>query len=601
MRKTIFFSFMVFLLITACNKSVEYETLSARWPVFGDVYALKDEFPDSAMMLMQSVADTLEEKSILLESPFLFNEYQILSTELRYKNYVPVGNDSLTEQAFNFYETLLDQSNTASHDEFLLFQFARSLYYKAVVESQRKQTMESYSDFIRSLEVMDELTEKRHIFQISEKNLDYEHFIALIYTRIASFLYRYDAWEVALEVLEKSNESFTVEDNALGIADNLEMMGDIMLAQSERVAAIQYFKASDSVHEKLQNDNIYQNYSALIHHSIELFDQGQNDSVYHMLHHAFDLTENAYLKRKISFALGHFYYEDQKMDSALSNFERSFPLLPRQSIRSLCRIVEISNALGDNEKTVYYSVRLAEQALEQQAMIQDKVKMITLYERYKSDKRDAQNKDLIFFILAIVLLLVLILVIDSVWLEKRRRKHQKDTEKHSRIKSQLEKQLEDALNEAKFREKKINELESELEKTVGSPDFQQQPFNKKLEVLKKMPICLRVCKVLDYNVKAGVAYPELTLTDHHLSQLVDAVDSVFPKFSVRMIEQYPRLNRSDVMYCCLYILGVNEIQAAALTGKTYQAVWKRSTKLHEIYGNNSDMMFVLHNILKDWK
>jgi hypothetical protein len=267
----------------------------------------------------------------------------------------------------------------------------------------------------------------------------------------------------------------------------------------------------------------------------------------------------------------------------------------------LCRIVEISNALGDKEKTVYYSVRLAEQELEQQAMSQDKVKMITLYERYKSDKRDAQNKDLIFFILAIVLLLVLILVIDSVWLEKRRRKHQKDTEKHSRIKSQLEKQLEDALNEAKFREKKINELESELEKTVGSPDFQQQPFNKKLEVLKKMPICLRVCKVLDYNVKAGVAYPELTLTDHHLSQLVNAVDSVFPKFSVRMIEQYPRLNRSDVMYCCLYILGVNEIQAAALTGKTYQAVWKRSTKLHEIYGNNSDLMFVLHNILKDWK
>jgi hypothetical protein len=61
MRKTIFFSFMLFLLITACNKSVEYETLSARWPVFGDVYVLKDEFPDSAMMLMQSVTDILEE------------------------------------------------------------------------------------------------------------------------------------------------------------------------------------------------------------------------------------------------------------------------------------------------------------------------------------------------------------------------------------------------------------------------------------------------------------------------------------------------------------------------------------------------------------
>lgn len=592
---------MVVLLITACNKSVEYETLSARWPVFGDVYTLKDAYPDSALMMMQSVEDTLDEKQLLGDSPFLFYEYQILRTELRYKNYYPVGKDSLMEQAFCFYDSVHEQSKTSRKDRFLLFQFARALYYKAVVESQRQQTMESYSDFMRSLGVMDELTEKRHVFQISDKNLDYEHFTALIYTRLASFLYRYDAWDVALEVLDKSNESFAIEDNALGIADNLELMGDIMLAQSNRVAAMQYFKASDSVHEKLQNDNIYQNYSALIHRSIELFDQGQSDSVYHMLHHAFDLTDNAYLKRKISYALGRFYYEDKKMDSALANYERSFPLLPRQSIRSLCRIVEISNTLGDNEKVVFYSVRLADFELEQQAMTMDKVRMITLYERYKSDKRDAQNKDLILFILTIVLLLVLILAIDTVWLEKRRRKHQKDTEKHSRIKGQLEKQLEDALNEAKFREKKISELESELEKTVGSPDFQQQPFNKKLEVLKKMPICLRVCKVLDYNVKAGVAYPELTLTDHHLSQLVNAVDSVFPKFSVRMIEQYPRLNRSDVMYCCLYILGINEIQAAALTGKTYQAVWKRSTKLHEIYGNNSDMMFVLHNILKDWK
>ena len=229
MRKTIFFSFMLFLLITACNKAVEYETLSARWPVFGDVYALKDEFPDSALMLMQSVADTLEDQLLLLDSPFLFNEYQVLRTELRFKNYFPVGKDSLTEQAFGFYESVLEQTKTARHDQFLLFQFARSLYYKAVVESQRMQTIESYSDFIRSLVVMDGLTGKRSVISKFENNLAYEHFIALIYTRLASFLYRYDAWDVALEVLEKSNESFAIEDNALGIADNLEMMGDIML------------------------------------------------------------------------------------------------------------------------------------------------------------------------------------------------------------------------------------------------------------------------------------------------------------------------------------------------------------------------------------
>lgn len=86
-----------------------------------------------------------------------------------------------------------------------------------------------------------------------------------------------------------------------------------------------------------------------------------------------------------------------------------------------------------------------------------------------------------------------------------------------------------------------------------------------------------------------------------MTLLVNAVDSVFPKFSVKIIEQYPRMKRSDVIYCCMYVLGVTEVQAAALTGKTYQAVWTRSLKLHEIFDNKSDLQFILRNLLMNWK
>ena len=116
-----------------------------------------------------------------------------------------------------------------------------------------------------------------------------------------------------------------------------------------------------------------------------------------------------------------------------------------------------------------------------------------------------------------------------------------------------------------------------------------------------MPISKRVRKVLDANVKAGASYPELVLSDNQMNMLVNAVDAVFPKFSVKLIERYPRLKRSDVVYCCMYILGITEIQAAALTGKTYQAVWKRSLKLHNIFDNKADLQFVLHDMLRDWK
>ena len=106
--------------------------------------------------------------------------------------------------------------------------------------------------------------------------------------------------------------------------------------------------------------------------------------------------------------------------------------------------------------------------------------------------------------------------------------------------------------------------------------------------------------VKESNVKAGSSYPELVLSEKQMRALVNAVDSVFPKFSVKLMEQYPRMKWSDMVYCCMYVLGITEVQAAALTGKTYQAVWTRSVKLHEIFENKSNLQFFLHDFLKVW-
>ena len=151
------------------------------------------------------------------------------------------------------------------------------------------------------------------------------------------------------------------------------------------------------------------------------------------------------------------------------------------------------------------------------------------------------------------------------------------------------------------KEETIKELQSKLDKVISAPDFYKLPFDKKLEALYETPICQRVFKVREANVKAFSSYPELVLSENHKTMLVNAVDAVFPKFSVDIIEMFPRLKRSDVVYCCLYILGITEVQAAALTGKTYQAVWTRSLKLHEIFDNKSSLQLVLHGFLKDWQ
>ena len=175
-----------------------------------------------------------------------------------------------------------------------------------------------------------------------------------------------------------------------------------------------------------------------------------------------------------------------------------------------------------------------------------------------------------------------------------------EIEAHEKIQASLEDEIVTTKIDSKQMEEKIKSLETELEKAVSNPDFQKLPFDQKMEALYEMPISKRVRKVMNANVKAGSSYPELVLSENQLTMLVNAVDAVFPKFSIQIIERFPRMKRSDVVYCCMYILGVTEVQAAALTGKTYQAVWTRSMKLHEIFDNKSNLQLVLHYFLKDW-
>lgn len=175
-----------------------------------------------------------------------------------------------------------------------------------------------------------------------------------------------------------------------------------------------------------------------------------------------------------------------------------------------------------------------------------------------------------------------------------------EIEAREKIQATLEDEIVMTKKESLRKEEKIKSLETKLEKVISNPDFQKLPFDRKMETLIEMPICKRVRRVMDANVKASSSYPELVLSENQLTMLVNAVDAVFPKFSVRIIEKFPRMKRSDVVYCCMYILGVTEVQAAALTGKTYQAVWTRSVKLHEIFDNKSNLQLVLHGFLKDW-
>ena len=602
MKRFPFWILVFVVMASSCHRKAVYETLSQFAPVLSDVYALKDHFPDSAFMLFISVSDTLDESRLKSRSAYLFAEYQVLKKEVCYKNYRPSGNDSLVTEAFRFYDSVTSLSRVMRHDEFLLYQLARASYYQAVVEERQDgRIVQAFEAYLKALWITDGLTGKRRVFARRKTSLDYEHFTGLIYDRLAWVLYNRDVFDLSIECLEQSNACFECEGNMEGIASNYDLMGDVMLAVEDRAMAVRYYDISDSVFALSDNKGFLSDFTFNLHQAIKISTSGNKQEAKALLQNVLDNSNQPWTVRRSHFGLGYIFYDLQQFDSSLYHYEQSIPLLPRQNVKSISRIVHISNMLGDSIKAARYGELLSDYSLNRVRQTGLKTGLVSLYENFKAESKAVHDRDVLYFILMFALFLAAIILFDTLYIQRRKRKHKMEIARHERIKADLEGEISAAKDEAMRKEGKIKELEDELEKVITNPNFYKLPLEDKLATLYEMPISKRVRKVIDANVKAGVAYPELVLSDNQVNLLVNAVDAVFPKFSVRLIEMYPRLNRSDVEYCCMYILGVTEIQAAALTGKTYQAVWKRSLKLHTIFDNKADLKFVMHDLLRSWK
>lgn len=600
MRRWLFLVFSMLLLVVGCQRRSRMETLSEAMPVFAEVYALKDHQSDSAARLMQSVVSTIDEAALQRRSPFLFNEYQLLKTELFRGSRGSIVGDSVVLRTFAFYDSIVSESRKAQRDKTLLYHFARSLYFKAAVESRREQYANAYSDYLRALGVMDGLIGERQAFRFRKRNDTYEHFTGRIYDRLAWFLYNNDEWEAAMECIEMASECYGREGDQQGLASNFDLMGDIMLAQDDRVSSARYYRSADSIYAMLKKSNSYLNFRRLLRQGIESAAVGDIEGAKAALQQALKDNPQSWMARRIHFGMGYVYNDLHELDSALYHYERAYPLLPLQTVKAYGNIITLSNALGDSLKAARYGQLLAELSLQRFRQSAENAKMVKQFEQYKEERDVVAGRNLFYYIVGFIVLLAVAVIIDTVVIHRRRRRHLADREQHERIKTSLEEQIEQGRAEAMQKEEKISALQLKLEQAISNPSFQSLPFNEKMDVLMQMPICQRVLKVHEINVKASLNYPELALSEIQKSRFVSAVDAVFPKFSVKIIESYPSLKRSDVIYCCFYILGVNDREAAALMGKTYQAVWKRSSKLYEIFGDKGDLQFVLHDIIKNW-
>ena len=194
-------------------------------------------------------------------------------------------------------------------------------------------------------------------------------------------------------------------------------------------------------------------------------------------------------------------------------------------------------------------------------------------------------------------LLVLMLFITILYHKNKKKKQHLETqiaaERHShqiqqdalsgrlKQKSQEVRELQDQL-------KQQNDRDAAVEPTIS---FAEEP----------------ICRLIMERVKEGQfksqmdcsIYKDFALSKEQLVALHGAANRHFNHFTERLAQTYPDLTKSDLDYCCLYLLGLTDADVAALMQRAYNTVNERNSKLRRIFGCKSTISATLQAIANE--
>ena len=116
-----------------------------------------------------------------------------------------------------------------------------------------------------------------------------------------------------------------------------------------------------------------------------------------------------------------------------------------------------------------------------------------------------------------------------------------------------------------------------------------------------------VCRLILERVKEGQfksqmdcnIYKDFALNKEQLMALHSAANRHFSHFTERLAQAYPDLTKSDLNYCCLYLLGLTDADVAALMQRAYNTVNERNSKLRRIFGCKSTISVTLQAIANE--
>ena len=534
-----------------------------------EVDSLLQHHPDSALVYLVSVVDSVgcspdKEYASLMLSEACFK----IRREVAYCDEV--------EKALTYFDSV---SSVYPNDKDMAFLSARSHYMNAIcinngiIFTDDSLTMLACQEYYKALTIMEQ-----HF--VEDELVGHKaSFIALIYARLANIYSDKFLIEPTIyfykNVLTYKRKASSPPSS---MANTLFFLG-YEFEKSEQFDSALYYYDSSLASMKDTTGVLYRNVinrKALSSYHLAHDGRASVDALKRIA-----TAGNEFEKHDRYLGIGYIYKLDNQHDSAVVYLNCVFDDAPNMFLKtqSADYLREIYEARGESDKAGEYARFVAQNTPPEFGTKADEWRFTSLFQEYLQQKQDnarlQEERENRGQIMKIVLPLMVLLVVLAVWLLLNRKRHKRMEAEKQALSGRLQEQ---------------GEALSAMKKRVEAASFAEEP----------------ICRLIMERVNEGqfkskvdyIIYKDYALTKEELLALREATDAHFGQFTAQLKNDYPALTKGDIDYCCLYLLGVEEADVAALMQRAFNTVCERSRKLKGIFGSDEPLSTTLRRMAK---
>lgn len=552
----IWIAVVLLALMVACDppKEKEVEPMEKPIPELAAIDTLMWHHPDSALAVMMEFAASPEADSL---NVFEGHYCQVLIAELLYKNDSLQANRMELLQAMNYFDSLCGNTDIAHNVSTIAFLDARAHYMYGVGYYENDSAVEACQEYMKALDIMHDHFEEKELVGYKAK------FMALTYTRLTdvfSDLYLHEQAiyfaQLSLTYYQKlNNVSWQLSRMLYEIGSNYDLLNQLDTADYYYRNAIKILHDTNS----LVFRDIFVLRSLLCYKKDR---QKENtlSQLYHILNQS--NSEAEYLSRYLT--IGEVYYNEKQLDSAWYYLKTVYCNSQSEASRKQAAewLVEICKAQGKESEILEYADFLVPFANQEENNSAIKSQLTELYNTFQQKTLERQHqlkirKNARWTAVAIGVLLFILLAI--AWLYHKNKK-------------------------------KLQYIESQ------KPEEPAKTQDGLLAFMEE-PICQAIVRsVQGQNIKrlaTPKAFPELVLTDAQLQQLSMAAKRHFVPIEALLEQHGLKAKPALVNLCHLYLLGLDEKQAAILLNRDYSSVKRYEKTLKSAFHTQKSMMTFL--------